>query len=296
MFMVNILSTTLLLLMPTSSPWGFEFQHSSGAQEMAYKREGALENDALQEIEPQDPPIAKATRAQGEVKAEDLSKQAERLFEDGKVEEAIGKYRESLSVNPDHASTNYNLGMAYLRIKRFNDAAASCSLSLSIRRGELQRDGHGEHDRLFLDSLFCVGMAETQLGKYDDAIGRFRKFTEIEKRAPDAWNMLANLLAKKGDHEAAIVALKESIAIKPTSPALFFLGRSYSRLKLWKESIESYKQCIALEDGPHVPPAHFALGVAYLKIGDKESAMAEYSALKKIDKEVAEQLLIQINK
>jgi tetratricopeptide (TPR) repeat protein len=314
--MVNILSATLLLLLPVSGIWDLVFQHSSGTQELVYKRESTSENDALRKIGPQYAPTAKDARAQVEIKddkkankdastlsqepktniAEDLFKQGNLLFDGGKVEEAIQKYNEALSINPDHASINYNLGMAYLRIKRLDDAAASCSLSLSLRRRELQRDGQGEHDRLVLDSLFCVGMAETQLGKYDDAIGSFRKFTEIEKRAPDAWNMLGNLLDKKGDNEAAIVALKESIAIKPTPPALFFLGRSYSKLKRWKESIDHYKQCITLEDGPHVPPAHFALGVAYLNIGDKESAMAEYSALKKIDKEGAERLLNLINK
>ncbi len=227
---------------------------------------------------------------------EGLNKQSQRLKEGGKVEEALGKFHEALSINPDLAMANYNLGMVYVRIKRFNDAETSCTLAVNIRRKELLREGRGERDRFVLDSLFCVGLAQASLQKIDDAIGTFKKFIEIEKRSPDAWAMLGNLLRKKGDHEAAIIALKKSLAYKPTPPTLKFIGDIYLSLNRLEEAIDSFKRCIDLEDGPHVPYAHFSLGIAYLKIGDKQSAMAAYNAIKKINNEMAEKLLILINK
>src|SRR5262249_15330380 len=70
MFMVNVLSTTLLLLIPISATWSLGIQDSSGTKEVVHRREGPLENDALRKIEPQYPPAAKTARAQGEVKVE----------------------------------------------------------------------------------------------------------------------------------------------------------------------------------------------------------------------------------
>jgi TolA-binding protein len=40
--------------------------------------------------------------------------------------------------------------------------------------------------------------------------------------------------------------------------------------------------------------AHYWLGKTYLRLGDKQSALKEYQTLKQIDKEKADQLLIEI--
>ena len=144
----------------------------------------------------------------------------------------------------------------------------------------------------------CVGLSKLQLGKYDDSIKALKQVAEMNPAMFDVRNFLALALFRKGDNEAATVALKESVALKQTPHAYFLLGEIYSYLEQnrLKEAIDSYKKCIGLDDGPSVPPARYGLGRAYLGLGDKSSAMNEYRALKKINSPLAEQLLREINK
>jgi hypothetical protein len=57
--------------------------------------------------------------------------------------------------------------------------------------------------------------------------------------------------------------------------------------------MDSYKKMIALY--PDDPAAHYNLGLTYLNLGDKKSALQEHETLKKIDSKTARQLLDLIN-
>ncbi|MEP7342858.1 MAG: TonB family protein [Acidobacteriota bacterium] len=229
--------------------------------------------------------------------AEELCEQAYELGKEGRHDEAIEKYLASLRLKPDYAWAHYNLGMAYLSTRNPNGALKSCEQALNLRTEELKKDGDGERDMIYENSNVCLGLAKSYLGRYDEAIIHLRKVSELEKQMADVRVFLGTVLIVKGDYEAAIVALKESVAIKPSSAALFSLGDAYLKLNRFKEAIESYKQCIELEDGPFGPPSHYGLGIAYLRLGDKQSAMNEYHALKKMNGHArAELLLNEINK
>ena len=114
----------------------------------------------------------------------------------------------------------------------------------------------------------------------------------------DVRSMLGTVLFYKGDYSEAEKALKESLALKPDHvTTLFTLGEVYSAQSKWKEAIENYKRCLEVEDGPFAPPSHYGLGISYLRLGDKETAMKEYQRLKRINNhEKAERLLREINK
>ncbi len=242
-----------------------------------------------------DSPVAK--REPKSDPAEELCEQGQELSRAGRYDEAIGKYREALRIKPDYAWAHYYLGMAYLDIKRSSEAETSCARALKIRGEELRRDGDGEQDLLYENSMICLGLAGAYLRKYDEAIKHFRKVSELEKEMADVRVFLGTVLKAKGDHEAAIAAFKESVAIKRTPTPYFLLAEIYLEQNHWKEAIDSYKQCLELEDGPYVPQSHYGLGIAFLRLGDKRSAMNEYRVLKKINNpDLAEQLLREINK
>jgi tetratricopeptide (TPR) repeat protein len=56
--------------------------------------------------------------------------------------------------------------------------------------------------------------------------------------------------------------------------------------------IEAYKRAIRID--PDLASAHYNLGVALLKTGDKAAALDEYRILKDLDKQSANQLFNQI--
>ena len=59
-----------------------------------------------------------------------------------------------------------------------------------------------------------------------------------------------------------------------------------------KEAIESYKQAIRID--PDFALAHANLGLTYLLLNDRGSAMQQYKILKKLDTEMANELFNEI--
>jgi len=79
------------------------------------------------------------------------------------------------------------------------------------------------------------------------------------------------------NYEKAVHYLEESTKLNPHDAA-----------------IDAYKQAIRIN--PDYVKAHYNLGVAYLGLGDKSSALDEYKVLNELDKESADTLFKLINK
>ncbi len=229
---------------------------------------------------------------------EALCDKGRELTAQGRYDEAVGEFNKALKIKPDSAWTHYNLGQTLVSARRYDEARASCAEALKLRGDELRRDGSGERDLIYEDATVCLGVTDFHQGRYDEAISKFRKIAELEKEMFDVRFFLGAALYRKGDNEAAIAALKESLVLKPENAnAHFMLAEIYLAQSLWKEAVISYKKCLELEDGPYAPTSHYGMGIAFLKLGDKQAAMNEYHALKKINNhERAEQLLQEINK
>jgi len=59
-------------------------------------------------------------------------------------------------------------------------------------------------------------------------------------------------------------------------------------IQLYKEAIEALKEAIRID--PDLVLAHQGLGLCYLLIGDKNSALNEYKILKELDIDLANEL------
>jgi tetratricopeptide (TPR) repeat protein len=79
------------------------------------------------------------------------------------------------------------------------------------------------------------------------------------------------------NYEKAVPYLEESTKLNPHDVA-----------------IDVYKQAIRIN--PDYVKAYYNLGVAYLGLGDKSSALDEYKVLNELDKESADTLFKLINK
>lgn len=71
-------------------------------------------------------------------------------------------------------------------------------------------------------------------------------------------------------------------------------GVAFKKLGRHNEAIDAYKQ--AIRSNPDYAKAHYNLGVAYLGLGDKSSALDEYKVLNELDKESADTLFKLIYK
>jgi len=132
-----------------------------------------------------------------------------------------------------------------------------------------------------------------------------------------------------GRWQEAIVAFSDAIAINPNfAVAHFGLGVTYSRLENWEEALAYFKKTIELNPtfaqgylglgitynilgfndkamealkkavliNPGFAQARHALALCYLRNGDRASALEEYKILRGLDPDLADQLILLINK
>jgi tetratricopeptide (TPR) repeat protein len=230
-------------------------------------------------------------------------------------EESVDAYKQVLKILPNDVETYRNLSQTYNRASRFEEAVEACKQAVRIKPD-------------YADALYNLGYAYVGLGRYNEAIEAQKQVIKIQPDATDAYIELGVAYSNLGRHEEAIEACKQAIRIKPDfATAYNNIGAAYRDLSRYAEAIENYKQAISIEPNNAIAQsnlagayeklgryeeaieaykqaisikpdaeAHYNLGVAYYKSGDKDSALKEYEILKTLDMSMANELLKIINR
>jgi len=134
----------------------------------------------------------------------------------------------------------------------------------------------------------AIGLCNNELGNYTKAIEAYKQAIRIDPDLADAYYNLGLAYNELGFYKDAIEAYKQAIRINPDDAPYYSLGRAYTLLGLYKDAIEAYKQAIRIDPG--YVYSHLGLGLTYLLIGDKNSALNEYKILKNLDINKANEL------
>ncbi len=184
------------------------------------------------------------------------------LMEQGRVEEAIPHFVESLRIKPGFALAQINLGLALMRQGKFDEAARSFGEAVRITPGFAEA-----HDEW--------GQALARQGKFDEAIGQY---TEAVRLKPDFALAQANLgtaLMQQGRFDEAARSLEEALRLKPEFPeAHHRLGNVLARQGRANEAIGQYTEALRLK--PDFAEAHNDLGVTLGQQGRLEEAAQHF--------------------
>jgi TonB family protein len=142
-----------------------------------------------------------------------------------------------------------------------------------------------------------------QLGRaYDDDhqfVNALRAYTRAVKLKPDygeARVALGDLNLKMNQSDEALDAYNQAVLLdlpaRTKAEAYRAMALIYFRRDQFQQAVEPFKQAIALAPQG---PLYLDLGVTYLKLGDRASAMEQYRLLKERNSILAERLLKQIN-
>ncbi|MEN3332297.1 MAG: periplasmic protein TonB [Blastocatellia bacterium] len=257
------------------------------------KSGGVLQGSATKRVEPAYPPLAKTARVSGAVVVEVT------VDEDGKVISA-----RAVSGHPLLKDAAVNAARAWMftpttlqgtPVKVIGTITIYFDLDPKEEIEKLQQQiAEKPNDPQLYHNLGFTYISAREL---DKAIESFRQALALKPDYADAWIGIGKAYEGMERIDEAIDAYKQVIQLNPDSELTFtafrFLGTLYFNHQRYPEAVEAIKQAIAKR--PDVDSMYMLLAGTYLRMGDKDSAMAQYRILKERHSDRAEELLKQIN-
>lgn len=222
-----------------------------------------------------------------------LAKRANAARDAGRLEEAIGLYREALRLKPDWSEGRWYLGTSYYELDRYAEAATA------FKRVVTSEPRHGA-------AWGFRGLCEYQLRQYEPALGSLINAREYglgpnKELASVVRYHAAVLMTRLGQYELAQKVLIEFVSEANDSPKILeALGLSTLRMPQLPEEVDPAKrEAILLAGGgtyyyysrmtaaangrfeellrryPDLPNAHYGFGVVLLN-AEPDRAIEEF--------------------
>ncbi|MFN3426607.1 MAG: tetratricopeptide repeat protein [Candidatus Thermochlorobacter sp.] len=159
-----------------------------------------------------------------------------------KESEELAALERQCAEQPEDIQVRYTLAEAFAARSRFAEAACAYRAIL-----ELKPD--------FEPALIGLGIAELQLGNF----------------------------------EQAIAALSKAAALNPHSAEIqFYLGNAFDDAGKNDDAMRAFQNALALQ--PNFEEAHLALGFLYYRVGNRQGVREQYHRLQSLNSPLAEQL------
>lgn len=196
--------------------------------------------------------IANEVRDSSGSVADRLYRRAKKLSEEGALRDAVGVYRELLTLDPNHLRAHNNLGVLYDRMGDHraalteylaaealdpDDVRLQCNIaamqaSLGHYREAKERLEQALHaDPKNADARENLGLVYFKKGLYGQAAEELRRATELDESRGSAYLYLGEALNHMDDVDGAMAALERSIELRPNARAFYALGIIYDRKK-----------------------------------------------------------------
>jgi len=159
------------------------------------------------------------------------------LARQGKLPQAISRYRASLAIQPEFVEAHLNLGVALYSLGEREAALRHFRTAL-----KLQPDNPAAH--------YNLANALADEGKFDEAIMEYRRALAVNPRFVDALHNLGITFAELGRHEEAIECYRQALAIAPESPQIHNnLGIALAQCGRFNEAEREFRAALALRPG-----------------------------------------------
>jgi tetratricopeptide (TPR) repeat protein len=146
----------------------------------------------------------------------------------------------------------------------------------------------------YTDALIAMGkIYRDQKQNFDSALIFYNKAAQTDSTKKEVFYALAWVHNAKKEYEAAIpYAIKALEIDNGYRPAYGELGHAYRASKKYAEAIEQFKKNLAVSV---VDVAILYSGFCYTELNNKEAALEQYEALKKLNERMAGSLKKKID-
>ena len=139
------------------------------------------------------------------------------------------------------------------------------------------------------------GLRYYDLGRWQEAITAFSDALAINPNYAVAHFGLGVTFSRLENWEEALTYFKKTIELSPTfAQGYLGLGITYNILGFTVEAMKALKKAVLIN--PRFAQARHALALCHLRNGDRASALEEYEILRGLDPDLADQLILLINK
>jgi len=196
-------------------------------------------------------------------------RQAIRLHQEGRLEDADRLYRQALARDPGDANALHLLGVLQAQRKDFAGADELISRSIALEPGNPI-------------AHYNSGNVLRELKRLDDALTRFDQALALMPGHVEAWTNRGTVLQELGRPAEALASFDRALALSPLHiPALFNRANALRQLKRHNEGIASYDRVIALK--PDHAEAHNGRGALLQELRRFPEALAAYDVAYRLD-------------
>jgi len=145
------------------------------------------------------------------------------------------KFKKSLELIPDRASTLTNLSVAQLRLKKYSEARAAAQKAISVE---------GSNSEAYLN----LGLIEKELKSYSAALKLFDKAISLKPNYHEAFSNKGNVLNDLKRYDEAIAHYDKALSLKSNyHEAWSNKGVTLHELKRYDEAITHYDKALSLK-------------------------------------------------
>ncbi len=185
-----------------------------------------------------------------------------RLFAQGRLDEAAAVYERVLRSHPDLGGAHSNLGNVRMMQGRLDEAIQCYRRAVALAPGFA-----GAHSNL--------GAALQRQGFLDEAAACHRRALALMPTHPQAHNNLGNVRHEQGRPDEAAAHYQDALALNPDfAEAHNNLGLARKEMGRLDEAVTCYRRALALR--PDYAEAHYNLAAALLHAGAFEEGWREH--------------------
>ena len=177
-----------------------------------------------------------------------LVNEGARLFEEGRMEEAMARYEKALEYSPDDEDIFFSRGAVYARAGRISEAITNYLRAIEIFPG-------------YAEAKNNLGNLYVSLNRFDDAIPLLESVIELRPDTASGYNNLGTALARQRKYAEAAKRFDEAVRLQPDyTEALVNLGVAHLSLGNLQKATNSLNAALKLR--PDMPNAIQALAKA----------------------------------
>jgi tetratricopeptide (TPR) repeat protein len=194
--------------------------------------------------------------------AREFLERARKFGNEGNIKAALEEFKKATLAKPDYAEAHRGVGMAYVMLKRNDEAIAPLKEAIRLKSD-------------YANAHYLLGLAYNFLQQYNESMVSYEQAVRFNSSNANAHSDLGSVYLKLNRFEEAIASCKEAVRLKPNhAEAYNDLGVAFSNLQRFDEAIDSFKEAIRLK--PDFGGAHYGLGFAYLNLQRYEEAVTPY--------------------